>query len=507
MRKAILLILLFSGFWNGHIFAQSVGIGTSSPNASAQLDVSSTSKGFLPPRMTAMQRKAIASPANGLVVFDTDANQLYVYDGTVWQALAGGSSGNILYPPQTLQPAADRSFKGYFGMDVAIWGNYAVVGAPNADSNTQKSTGCVHVFKKGTSGAWVQVAKMYASDLKAGSYFGSSVAIAGNYIVAGASEWATGTNYSLGKVYVFAKGSGDTWTQQTSFTQPGGGADGSGFGYYLSISITSAFGPAIIVGAPSSPGGGNSRGAAYVYRFSGGSWNLQQALTPNDLADYDYFGGDVDIDGDYCVVGAPFQYSAEYNTAATGTAYIYVFGGGVWNNQQKVSGLTTNAGFGYAVSLQNNLLAVGAPRQPVYAGTTSGVYLFQRTLATWSQLAQPLYFSAASGFDEYSYFGQSIALDSNNLFIGIPGGVKFHSLGSIGGGLNTGVAVYKKYSNGSNFYLTKILHDEAPLPDQQYGNFFGSAISSKNGRYIIGIPTKTAGEIRDAGAVSFGFIE
>ena len=67
-----------------------VGIGTSAPIASAQLDVTSTTRGFLPPRMTAAQRAAISSPAIGLVVYQTDGNEgLWIYtNGNGWKALA-----------------------------------------------------------------------------------------------------------------------------------------------------------------------------------------------------------------------------------------------------------------------------------------------------------------------------------------------------------------------------------------------------------------------------------
>ena len=61
-----------------------LGVNTLTPDASSQLDVSSTTKGFLPPRMTATQRSAISSPATGLVVYDKTAGSLYVYDGTEW---------------------------------------------------------------------------------------------------------------------------------------------------------------------------------------------------------------------------------------------------------------------------------------------------------------------------------------------------------------------------------------------------------------------------------------
>lgn len=60
---------------------------------SAQLDLNSTTKGLLPPRMTTAQRGAINSPAEGLVVFNTTDNALNVYNGTQWEAV-GASSNN-----------------------------------------------------------------------------------------------------------------------------------------------------------------------------------------------------------------------------------------------------------------------------------------------------------------------------------------------------------------------------------------------------------------------------
>jgi len=65
----------------------SVASSFTSPNSSAQLDVSSTTKGFLPPRMTTTQKNAISSPAAGLVVYDTDTNKLCCYNGTSWNDL------------------------------------------------------------------------------------------------------------------------------------------------------------------------------------------------------------------------------------------------------------------------------------------------------------------------------------------------------------------------------------------------------------------------------------
>lgn len=67
----------------------SVGLGaTTTPNASAQLDVNSTTRGFLPPRMTSTQRDAISSPAAGLMVYNSTDNRLDVRQNTTWRSLA-----------------------------------------------------------------------------------------------------------------------------------------------------------------------------------------------------------------------------------------------------------------------------------------------------------------------------------------------------------------------------------------------------------------------------------
>jgi len=72
---------------NGLIVSGNVGIGTASPAVSATLDITSTTQGFLPPRMTTLQRNNIATPATGLCVYTTDNNCLNFYNGTTWQLI------------------------------------------------------------------------------------------------------------------------------------------------------------------------------------------------------------------------------------------------------------------------------------------------------------------------------------------------------------------------------------------------------------------------------------
>ncbi|MDO9254725.1 MAG: DUF1566 domain-containing protein [Bacteroidales bacterium] len=84
------LFFTFIGISNG----QSVGINSdgSTPNSSAMLDVSSTAKGFLAPRMTAIQRAAISSPATGLLVYQTDGSAGYYYFNSIsWILISSGT--------------------------------------------------------------------------------------------------------------------------------------------------------------------------------------------------------------------------------------------------------------------------------------------------------------------------------------------------------------------------------------------------------------------------------
>ncbi len=94
MKPFILSLLLISLATGMH--AQNIGINSTgiAPDKSAMLDVSSTTKGMLVPRMNILQRTVIASPAKGLLVFDTDNNSFWFYNGTAWVQLSTGSANN-----------------------------------------------------------------------------------------------------------------------------------------------------------------------------------------------------------------------------------------------------------------------------------------------------------------------------------------------------------------------------------------------------------------------------
>jgi len=92
--------VVFDGVEVLRLTANTLAIGTDSPTSSAALDVSSTTRGFLPPRMSTTERNAVSSPVEGLIVWDTTDNALYQYSGSAWEKLkVGGASKWTLWVP------------------------------------------------------------------------------------------------------------------------------------------------------------------------------------------------------------------------------------------------------------------------------------------------------------------------------------------------------------------------------------------------------------------------
>lgn len=94
--KVLACFVLFGNYSNG----QNVGIsddGASfTPDNSSVLELKSTSRGLLAPRMTTAQRTAITSPATGLLVYDTTVNSFWMYNSSAWTELVESSSSDTL---------------------------------------------------------------------------------------------------------------------------------------------------------------------------------------------------------------------------------------------------------------------------------------------------------------------------------------------------------------------------------------------------------------------------
>lgn len=145
------------GLWvadSGSVYrsAGSVAVGTVAANSSALLDVSSTTKGFLPPRMTSAQRDAISSPAAGLLIFNTTANLLQVFDGTNWDN-ASGSSTQESFQGSAVSLSVAGGWTDILSLTVNTGGKYLILSNGNTSAATAWSyfsSGC-QLMKNGTS--------------------------------------------------------------------------------------------------------------------------------------------------------------------------------------------------------------------------------------------------------------------------------------------------------------------------------------------------------------------
>lgn len=448
LPSAFFLILFFQ---DNNIYAQ-IGIGTNNPHPSAELDVSSSSKGFLLPRMGAAQRKAIVNPAVGLLVFDIDKNSLYMYDGSRWVAISTMLDQNV--PTFTRDIPLGR-VNDHIGFSVALDSNYAFIGAPLDSISGAGRQGAVYIMKKDVSSGWQFLAKLNALDVTEKDYFGYNVSIKGDYAIVG-----TRNDSANGSAYVFTR-IGDTWVQQAKLTASDG-AVGDMFGYTVAIYDNYA-----VIGAPKDDVDTSvDCGSAYFFTRTGTVWTEQAKLVAPDKSRLTRFGSAISLYGNNLVVGAPGGKCA---------AYPYIKSGNRWQPLRKLLGpplLGTPVDFGNVVTLTNKYMAItdrglsngrvhtynyadtgwiydttlatptgagapfgtsaclsgdylaigsvtGSPINYTYAG---GVNCYQRVDTVWVNLRA----IGTTGLQSSSYsLGRSVALDGNSLdiLIGAPGGV------------------------------------------------------------------------------------
>jgi hypothetical protein len=111
MKKVLPLLLLAFLFFAACPLLAQVGIGTTTPNSSAALDITSTSGGLLVPRMSTVQRTTITSPATGMMVYQTDGTAGFYYNsgtpGTpVWVYVQNSGNSNVTLQGNTFNGAS-----------------------------------------------------------------------------------------------------------------------------------------------------------------------------------------------------------------------------------------------------------------------------------------------------------------------------------------------------------------------------------------------------------------
>ena len=288
--------------------------------------------------------------------------------------------------------ASDGVVGDYFGFSASMDGDYAIIGAANADSYN----GSAYIFMR-SGVSWNQQAKLSASDGAALDKFGFSVSISGDYALIGAPY----SNSNNGSAYVFMRSS-TVWNQQTNLIASDGESDDK-FGFSVSIDGVDA-----LIG---SRGDSSSQGSAYVFVLSGVSWDQQAKLTASDGVSGDLFGQSASLSGDYALIGAIFA-DVGSNTNQ-GAVYVFVRSGTAWDQQAKLTATGGMAGdnFGQSVSIDGDYALVGADGSDSDTGSAN---IFMRSSNVWNQQAN---LTASDGAVE-DYFGIFVSLSGDYALIG-----------------------------------------------------------------------------------------
>lgn len=308
------------------------------------------------------------------------AGAAYIQDCTP----AGCGAPLRLAPADTLP--GDR-----FGAAIALSGDTVAIGTPG------HSAGVVHVYTLGSGAALLQ-ARLVSPAAFAGGRFGSAVALEGNRLAVGAEV--------AGSAWVYTR-TGGVWGPPQQVMRMGGGPRDR-FGAALALS-----GDTLAVGAPLEAANGiassYARGAAYVFIFSGGSWQQQARIGATAAANGDLFGLSLSLLGERLAIAAPAA------QALRGVVSLYERNGALW---QAVAELGAAGGldgdrFGWSLSLAPDRLVVG---QPLAAETCGGAVQFEKIGGTW--IESPQAFRAPS--QRGALQGWSVAASGTASLVALP---------------------------------------------------------------------------------------
>ncbi len=292
-----------------------------------------------------------------------------------------------------------------FGVSAGISGDVAVVGSNHA--GYAYSAGEAFIYRK-TGENWVEEGRLGLRNGK-DDLFGDSCAIDGSRIMVGAPfdenpfEIPEGTfDARSGSAFVYAK-QADEWRLEAELNSGSEAQQTEQFGWSVDLE-----GERAIVGLPGWWIDGAAVGAVRTFKRSGDAW-VPEAMLRHEGFDSWSLGLDLAISGDTIAAGAP---------GGLGDVYLFRLTAGAWGQEARLSAPKGDerAGFGHAVALDGDLLAVTAIDAIANDSPTGAVHLYRRIGGDWfhtARLTSPDNVEAES-------FGDELAMDRGRLLISDP---------------------------------------------------------------------------------------
>ncbi|MDB6137849.1 MAG: hemagglutinin protein, partial [Verrucomicrobiaceae bacterium] len=352
---------------------------------------------------------AIAVSGDSLVVsvngpYGSTAESAYVFirTGLAWHLQSS------LHPSQT---SVDQKF----GSSLAMSGNTIVAGSAGVTVSSKYSSGAAFVFTR-AGGVWTQQAMITASDGAAYDYFGTSVALDGDTLMAGAPgrDSTPSGPYSSGQggAYLYTR-TGTTWSETAKLLAPVVGSDNPGAGRKVAL-----VGSVAIMGLtkPAYNYGTQAYSMAWAFNKGGSTWAYQGALTmASGRGSFPSVSpGDLATNGNSTLLAQDYQ--QVYYNSVIDDLMSYQNTGGVWSAGTRVAlPVTSLAKLGTAVWTKGGDALVGAPGDVDAAGKATGsVRVLASTSGVWAVQAKLTPVPAVEG----GQFGQALARDGNVIVVG-----------------------------------------------------------------------------------------
>jgi len=449
MKRFILTCFLFGSSFIS--ICQNVGIGTTTPDASARLDVKSSTTGALMPRMTSTERKAIINPATGLLVFDTVEKTLYMFDGVNWLGFAALT--NFQRPAVNLEHGPDAAqINTFMGYSVSMWDQWAAVGAPYVKVNGV-ATGVVYMYYY-EGGQWQYRSTIAPPTSNAGSVFGVSVSIKGNYLAVGSPSAKDFNNLQFGAAFVY-KLVGNVWALTNTVY---GTTTGTDFASSVAINLTGTVLCTAETGAQVA--GKIAAGKVHIFYKPGSAYILNQSLQDPQPTDFENFGTRLALSasGNNLAIGAPYKTVGAF--IANGYLGFWDRSGGPW---------------GQAYSY------LPAGKKDLNIGANLDI--------TDNKIA-----FSVGGLNEAHYQNLNQSGASTRVYSDVIYGISLDPVNEV---MNvfSGNALYKQPAGGTSYKLKIISTDEVPM--------LPGLLSGYNGRIIAGLPVNQNKEKPYLGAVYF----